>query len=159
MNIRDSSLLRVMACCASFLALGVITRADILTGTAGYSGINASIPVIAGDHLQVTVTSSDLAPGDTTQVFLVDQNGHLVAVATGNGSNGSSIIDFTAPTSGGWTAVTDDAKGGSYQFNLGITGETGQGMPVLEQSFTGESDATTNYITIRPMSAILCILT
>ena len=131
-------LLYVIVCCGSFLTLGVTSRADTFTGTVGSSPIYSSIPVIAGDNLHVTVTSPDLGPGQSTQTRLFDGRGNLVAIATGNGSGGSSVIDFVVPLSGDWTAGVGNPAPGSYQFNLSITGETGTGMPILEQFFNGQ---------------------
>jgi hypothetical protein len=133
-----SFVLRATICCGSFLILSAISRADTLSGTVGTTPIYASIPVIAGDNLHVTVTSPNLGSGDTTDAELFDGNGNLVAVAAGNGSNGSSVIDFMPPSSGDWTAGVANLASASYQFNLSITGYTGLGMPVLEQFFGGE---------------------
>jgi hypothetical protein len=129
--------LRGIICCGSLLILGGIIRGDTLSGTVVSSPIYASIPVIAGDNLHMTVTSPNLGTGDTTAVELFDGNGNPVAIATGNGSNGSSIIDFTTPSTGDWSVAVKNPASGSYQFNLNITGETGVGMPVLEQFFGG----------------------
>ena len=130
--------LRGIICCGLFLMLGVISRADTLSGTVASSPIFASIPVIAGDNLHMTVTSPNLGTGDTTEALLFDGNGNLVAIAAGNGSNGSSVIDFTVASSGDWSAAVKNPASGSYQFNLSITGDTGAGMPVLEQFFGGQ---------------------
>ena len=149
MRAKPSSLfLRFILCCGSFLVLGAISRADTFTGTESSSPIYASIPVIAGNNLQVTVTSPDLASGNTTEALLFDGQGNLVAIAAGNGSDGSSVIKFTASSSGDWSAAVANDASGSYNFNMSITGETGTGMPILEQIFAGHTSLTTEAITI-----------
>jgi hypothetical protein len=66
---RRSLLLCVIVCCGSFLTLGATSRADTLTGTVGSSPIYSSIPVIAGDNLQVIVTSANLGNGQSTRRY------------------------------------------------------------------------------------------
>jgi len=149
MSVRPSSFfLRVILCCGSFLVVGPVSRADTFAGTESSSPIYASIPVISGDNLEVTVTSPDLASGNTTEALLFDGQGNLVAVAAGNGSNGSSVIEFTASSGGDWSAAVANDGSGSYNFNMSITGETGTGMPILEQFFAGQTSSTTEAITI-----------
>jgi hypothetical protein len=94
--------------------------------------------LVAGDQLHVQVS----AKHPTTQfpeLLLYDPNGNLVAVAAGNGSDGStSIIDFTVPNGdgGNWTAEVAGSPNAPnpsknfFKYDLTIQGATGTG-PVI----------------------------
>ncbi|MGA2420805.1 MAG: hypothetical protein ABSG69_12030, partial [Candidatus Acidiferrum sp.] len=84
--------LRASICCVALFALTAVTRADTLTGVASSSLLYSSIPVVAGNNLDITLTSPDLGPSQGTELLLFDGQGNLVAIAAGNGSNGSSVL-------------------------------------------------------------------
>jgi hypothetical protein len=99
----------------------------------GFYAIAANV----GDHLHLVVAAKDPTRG-FPELLLYDESGNLVAIANGNGANGSdSVIDFTIPGGAGgkWTAeVTGspsvDAKKNHFAYDLAITGATGIG-PVV----------------------------
>ena len=89
-----------------------------------------SISANAGDnlHLVVNQTGSQTV---ATELLLYDENGNLVAIASGNGSNGlSSVIDFSVPggETGNWTAeVSSFDPATLYNYDLSIQGSSGFG--------------------------------
>lgn len=66
-----------------------------------------------------------------TELLLYDNNGNLVAIASGNASDGlSSIIDFTIPggETGNWRAEVSSVDPSIlYNYDLAIQGSTGVG--------------------------------
>lgn len=79
--------------------------------------------VLAGQNLnfQVSPTNPTSQP---TELLLFDNNGNLVAIASGNGSDGvSSVIDYTVPGggSGNWTEEVISPSSGSYSYDLRYT--------------------------------------
>ncbi len=82
----------------------------------------------AGDNLHFDLMPT--TPGKLTELLLYDNNGNLVAVASGNGSDGlSSVIDFTVPggDAGNWTAEVSTYIPDFYRYDLLIQGDTGAG--------------------------------
>ena len=88
----------------------------------------------AGDAPQFVVSAKDPTKG-FPELLLYDPNGNLVAVAAGNGSNGSdSVIDFTIPNGdgGSWTVEVTQSPNvplakNYFSYDLEITGATGAG--------------------------------
>jgi hypothetical protein len=91
---------------------------------SGYYSFDAN----DGDNLHLFVSSTTSA-GQSTELLLYDPNGNLVAIASGNGSSGSSIIDFTVPSgdAGNWTAEVVDPGSTLYKYDLLLQGATGTG--------------------------------
>jgi hypothetical protein len=114
---------------------------------ASSSLLYSSIPVVAGNNLDITLTSPDLGPSQGTELLLFDGQGNLVAIAAGNGSNGSSVLTYNATTGGDWSVAVTNVANGTYNFNLGINGYSGTGMPVLEQTFSGQTSSATQQFT------------
>ena len=90
-----------------------------------------SVAAKAGDNLHFLV-QPDVPISATTELLLFDPNNNLVAVASGNGSDGSSSeIDFTVPAgdTGNWTieVTSNPSNFGFFNYNLLITGDTGAG--------------------------------
>jgi len=87
--------------------------------TQEFFGVSAGV----GQNLAVQVNST-VPASQTTELLLYDPNGNLVAVASGNGSDGhSSLIDYTIPNgdAGVWkTEVTSPATN-SFNYNLRFT--------------------------------------
>jgi hypothetical protein len=82
-----------------------------------------------GDHL--SLKAADDPPGPA-ELLLYDNQGNLVAVASGNASDGlSSLIDFTVPSgwAGSWVAEVTQAPGAvdPFDYSLTIKGATGTG--------------------------------
>ena len=82
---------------------------DALGSVTGSNSEYFNIGVTAGQNIAFGVNSTSPAnPG--TELLLYDANGNLVAIASGNASNGvSSLLGFTVPVgdAGNWTiAVT-----------------------------------------------------
>jgi len=140
-------LLRAGICFVALFLLATVTRADTFTGVANSSYLYSSIPVVAGNNLDITLTSPDLGPSQGTELLLFDGQGNLVAVAAGNGNNGSSVLTYTPTTGGDWTVAVTNNGSGTYNFNLGINGYSGTGMPVLEQAFSGQTSPATQQFT------------
>lgn len=97
--------------------------ADVLGSITGgtpneYYGVNVGV----GQNLAFQVSSTTPA-GQTTELLLYDPNGNLVAISSGNGSDGSSIIDFTIPSgdAGVWDAQVTSPASGSYNYDLRFT--------------------------------------
>jgi hypothetical protein len=87
-----------------------------------------SIAANVGDNLHFDLMPA--TPGKLTELLLYDENGNLVAVASGNGSDGlSSVIDFTVPSGegGNWTAEVSTYLPDFYRYDLLIQGDTGVG--------------------------------
>jgi hypothetical protein len=113
-------------------------RTDVL-GRIGSSNKPAFDRVATrdGDHLHFHVSAKDPAKG-FPELLLRDPNGNLVAVAVGNGSNGSDcVIDFTVPGggAGSWTVAVAQSPNvpptrNHFAYDLEITGATGAG-PVI----------------------------
>ena len=82
-----------------------------------------------GDTLHFDLMPTD--PGKLTELELFDANGNLVAIASGNGSDGlSSVIDFTVPSggAGNWTVeIVESPTPDLYHYDLLIQGDTGVG--------------------------------
>jgi PEP-CTERM motif len=79
--------------------------------------------VLAGQNLDFQVSPTNPA-SQPTELLLYDNNGNLVAIASGNGSDGvSSVIDYTVPGggSGAWTEEVTSPIGGSYSYDLRYT--------------------------------------
>jgi len=105
-----------------------------------------SVPANIGDHLAfstATPTSgpSEIQNGLYPELLLYDPNGNLVAIASGNASDGrNSVIDFTVPSgdAGQWSievtasASTPNATFGDYL--LTVTGDTGSPNPFVVSS-------------------------
>jgi len=140
-------LLRASICFLALFALATVTLADTLTGVASSSLLYSSIPVVAGNNLNITLTSPDLGASQGTELLLFDPQGNLVAVAAGNGSNGSSVLTYNPTISGDWSVAATNTGSGNYNFNLGINGYSGTGMPVLEQAFSGQTSSATQQFT------------
>ena len=140
-------MVRASICLLALFALATVSRADTLTGVASSSYLYSSIPVVAGNNLDITLTSPDLGASQGTELLLFDGQGNLVAVAAGNGSDGSSVITYNATTGGDWSVAATNTGSGTYNFNLGINGYSGTGMPVLEQAFGGQTSAATQQST------------
>ena len=89
-----------------------------------------SISANAGDNLHLVVNQTG-SRSVATELLLYDENGNLVAIASGNGSNGlSSVIDFTIPggETGNWTAeVSSFDPATLYNYDLSIQGSSGFG--------------------------------
>ena len=100
-------------------------RADIFTGTvAAGSPAQFLLPSNAGDMLDITVNSTP--PGTLTELQLFDPSANFVAIAQGNGADGeSSVIDFTAVSSGNYTLDLVDPGVAAFNFSLEIEGNTG----------------------------------
>ena len=100
-------------------------RASVFTGTvAPGSPAGFLIPTNAGDNLTLTVTSTP--SGTLTDLELFDPADNLVAVAEGNEPDGfSSIIDWTALTTGTQTLDVVDPGGAAFKFSVDIEGNTG----------------------------------
>ena len=87
-----------------------------------------SISVNQSDHLHFDLMPTTV--GQPTELLLYDNNGNLVAIASGNGSDGlSSVIDFTVPfgEGGNWTAEVATQNSSLYRYDLLIQGDTGVG--------------------------------
>jgi len=90
-------------------------------GSLGLYDIDAN----AGDQLSIGVQAT--TPSTATELLLFDNHGNLVAVAEGNGPDGfSSIIDYTASSSGVWQVEVAPADG-AYAYDLNIEGASGFG--------------------------------
>lgn len=103
-----------------------------VAGTDYYS-VNAN----AGDHLHFATTTpaggpNEFANGFYPELLLHDQNGNLVAIASGNAADGrNSVIDFTVPVGGGgtWTievtASPNTPQATQGEYGLHASGATG----------------------------------
>jgi hypothetical protein len=92
---------------------------------SGYYSIGAKV----GDNLSLLVNSTSPA-GEPTELLLFDPNGNLVAIASGNGSDGlSSLIEYTVPggDAGNWIVDVADPTSALYKYDLRIQGATGTG--------------------------------
>jgi len=113
-------------------------RTDVL-GRIGSSNKTTFAGVAArdGDPLHFHVSAKDPTKG-FPEMLLYDESGNLVAVAAGNGANGSdSVIDFTIPggAAGSWTVEVTQSPNvplakNYFPYDLEITGATGAG-PVI----------------------------
>jgi len=112
-------------------------RTDVHGRFVAKSGFYA-VAVNVGDHLHLHVAAKDPTKG-FPELLLYDQNANLVAIANGNGSNGSdSVIDFTIPDGGSGTWATEvtgspsvvDPKKNHFAYDLDIEGARGLG-PVV----------------------------
>jgi len=116
-----------------------ITPVHYATDVSGNFGANNkpgfyAISVRANNQLQLSVSAAHPAT-QFPELLLYDNNGNLVAIAAGNGSDGStSVIDFTAATPGTWTVeVTGSSSappGNHFNYDLTVRGATGKG-PVV----------------------------
>jgi len=95
--------------------------------------------VVDGAMFHLVVTAKDPTT-EFTELLLYDNNGNLVAIANGNGSDGSSsLIDFTVPfgSGGTWTAeVTGspshpDPKASLFRYDLRIASPITYAIDVL----------------------------
>ena len=87
-----------------------------------------SVSANQSDNLHFDLTAT--TPGQQTELRLYDSFGNLVAIASGNGSDGlSSVIDFTVPAgeTGNWTAEVTTQNTDLYRYDLLIQGDTGVG--------------------------------
>ena len=89
----------------------------------------------AGDNLHLLVSAGTPAT-QFPELLLYDPNGNLVAIAAGNGPDGSSsIIDFTVPggDAGAWSAevagspLAPNPNTNLFKYDLSIQGDTGAG--------------------------------
>jgi PEP-CTERM motif len=116
-----------------YTALSQFTTNVIGSGQEGNGSLGAyDVSAAAGDNLSFDVHATPPLTG--TELLLFDPNGNLVAVASGNGSDGlSSIIDFTVldGDTGEWQiAVEPDPNVSSpqpYPYDLAIQGFSGLG--------------------------------
>jgi hypothetical protein len=117
----------------------VIGSGQEKNGLLGTYDVNANV----GDNLAFDLNAT--APLTSTELLLFDPNGNLVAVASGNGSDGlSSIIDFTVPDGdpGEWQIQVAPSPNlpvpQAYAYDLAIQGASGLGpvdpSPVPEPS-------------------------
>ena len=117
----------------------VIGSGQEKNGSLGAYDVNAN----AGDNLAFDVNAT--TPLTATELLLYDSNGNLVAIASGNGSDGlSSIIDFTVPggDAGEWQIQVAPSPNipvpQAYAYDLAIQGFSGLGpvnpSPVPEPS-------------------------
>jgi hypothetical protein len=101
----------------------VVGNGEEKNGSLGAYDVSANV----GDRLSFDVHST--SPADSsTELLLYDNNGNLVAIASGNGADAlSSIIDYTVPSGGGGDWQIDVAPDGAYAYDLAIQGASGLG--------------------------------
>ena len=116
--------------------------ADVLGSITGgtpneFFGVNVAV----GQNLAFQVSSTTPA-SQPTELLLYDANQNLVAIATGNGGSGSSIIDFTIPSgdAGVWDAQVTSPASGSYNYDLRFTSPLSYSTNVLG-SFPDAADS------------------
>jgi len=125
----------VVLLCTIVLAIPLISHASTFTGMVASGGyVQFGIPSSVGDHLHMTGDGTETT-GPTkvgVELWLYDPSANLVAIASGNASDGyGSVIDFTIPNgdAGTWTLeITDSPSFQSpypFDYTVTITGNTG----------------------------------
>lgn len=109
------------------LALVAVAHASSFTGTVAHNHpVEYIVPTNAGDNLMFTLASTNPPNNQLTELDYYDANGTLVAVASGNASDGyGSVIDFTTGVPGLSSLFVIDPIPGQYDFSLQIIGNTG----------------------------------
>jgi hypothetical protein len=116
-----------------FRATSLFTTHVLGNGTLSGGSLGLySVNVFDGDNLSFDVHAT--TPSTPTQLDLFDNNGNLVAIANGNGSDGfSSLIDFTVPSgdAGDWRIEVlpsaSEPTPKAYAYDLAIQGASGLG--------------------------------
>jgi hypothetical protein len=103
---------------------------SFLGSTSPGSPTFLTFAVNAGDNLVMNVGS--VPSGTLTELNLFDPSDFLLALAIGNGSGGSSVIDWTAVVSGVYTLEVIAPGTTAFNFSAQITGFTGGGGIVCE---------------------------
>jgi hypothetical protein len=108
----------------SLFTTNVLGNGQSNGGLLGAYDVNANV----GDNLHFNVNAT--ATSELTELELFDADGNLVAIASGNGSDGlSSIIDFTVPDgdAGDWQIQVVEPSTTAYAYDLAIQGASGLG--------------------------------
>jgi len=101
------------------------------TGTVSAGNpVEYAVPVNVADNLHIALTPTS-PTNQLTELLLSDESNSLVAIASGNASDGfGSVIDFTVVSAGNWIVEVLDPtfinpSAGPYAYSLTISGYTG----------------------------------